>query len=729
MNKTGLFAVAMAAVLVIAGETSGQDPGLPDSMIIGNLDGSVIRVGLDEQITLPVWVKTDDSVTFIHIPLASDNDYIRTRSGGQLYFPLNFWDNVEFLDPDENSPEPGMTSQSILGYAYLADPRDPQNFLMTDYEWWYVADYLMTTTDNSGVIGDTTWLVEGSNPNFGGLIWTLQDGVTQVDPAAVYPRLYFSENLDPEFTEPPEGAEFEVNQEFPIVFNVIATDGDGDNINVTVDFSGEGFSFDPVEIAPGYSEYRFRWVPGQADEGSYPVTFIADDGHGGLAELHITIDVSSSMLEVYEVSALPGSDVTVPLSLANNGITSYVSGFEILLQYEEDITPLQSISRSERIQGWEYFNYTFGDSSTVRIVGIANLTGGGQPLVPGIGPIAFLHFEVDPDETYIGHYASINLIRSDDNDNTLADSSGYYLIHPVLDDGWIYIMDPDDITTGDINLNGIPWEVSDAVLFANHFIYPDLFPFTWIQMLASDTNGDGLPCTLADLVYLINVLNGDIPPPRVAYGDDSKAIISLRNSGECENRVTFRYQSTVAAGGVLVRLAHIGTQLGEPVSTTDMMMMYNDDNGILSVLLYDMDGDYIEANEELFEVEIISGESFFSFTEIQVSDRFGNVVTAEGRIESAIPERFSLQGAYPNPFNSWTAIRFSLPVKSDIDLTIYDVLGRVVRTFIFKNLAAGERSITWDGTDDNRQVVSSGVYLYRLEAGEFHANSRMTLLK
>lgn len=520
MKRTGLFVAAVVAVLMAAAETSGQDPGLPDSMIIGNLDGSVIRVGLDQQIALPVWIKTDDSVTFVHIPLASDNDYIQTRSGGQLHFPLNHWDDVQFLEPDEDSPEPGMTSQSILGYAYLSDPRDPQNFLMTNYEWWYVANYLMTTTDNPGVLGDTTLLAEGANPDFGALVWTLQDGVTQIDPAAVYPRLFLSENLDPEFTEPSEGAGFQINLEFPIIFSVIATDEDGDNINISIDFDGDGFSFDAVETTPGYSEYRFRWVPGQSDEGSYPATFTADDGRDGLAELHVTIDASPSILEVHEVPALPGSEVTVPLSLSNNGMVSFVSGFEILLQYEGYITDLQSVSGSERIQDWQYFNYTFGDSSTVRIVGIADLSGDGQPLTPGIGPIIFLHFEVDPDESYIGHHAMINLIRGDENDNTLADSSGYYLIHPVLDDGWIYIMDEEDIIRGDINLNGIPWDVSDAVLFANHFFYPDLFPFTWIQMIASDANGDGFPSTLADLVYLVNVLNGDIPPPGLALGDD-----------------------------------------------------------------------------------------------------------------------------------------------------------------------------------------------------------------
>ena len=513
INKTGLLAVAMAAVLVIARESPAQDPGLPDSMIIGNLDGSVTRVGLDTQVILPVWIKTDDSVTFIHIPLASDNDYIQTRSGGQLYPPLSLWDEVEFLDPNEDSPEPGMTSQSILGYAYLTDPRDPQNFLMTDYEWRHIADYVMVTTSNPGVIGDTTGLIEGFNASFGGLIWTLQDGVTQVDPAAIYARLYFSENGYPEFTEPSEGAEFDINQEFPIVFNVIATDEDNDHIEISIDFHEDGFSFDPVEIFNGYSEYRFSWIPGLEDEGPFPVTFIADDGRGGVVELHITMYVSPSVLEVYEVSAVPGSEVTVPLSLANNGITSYVNGFEVLFRYEEDITSLQSISRSERIQDWEYFNYTLGDFSTARIVGIADLTRGGQSLIPGIGPIAFLHFEVDPDENNIGHYATIDLIRNDENDNTLSDSSGYHLVHPVLDDGWIHIMDQEDVIIGDINLNGIPWEVSDAVLFVNHFINPDLFPFTWIQMLASDTNGDGLPSTLADLIYLMNILNGDIPPP------------------------------------------------------------------------------------------------------------------------------------------------------------------------------------------------------------------------
>jgi hypothetical protein len=349
--------------------------------------------------------------------------------------------------------------------------------------------------------------------SFGGLIWTLQDGVTQVDPAAVYARLYFSENGYPEFTEPSEGAEFDINQEFPIVFNIIATDEDNDQIEISIDFNEDGFSFDPVEIIPGYSEYQFSWIPGLEDEGPYPVTFIADDGRGGVVELHITMHASPTVLEIYEVSALPGSEVTVPLSLSNNGITSHVNGFEILFRYEEDITCLLSISRSERIQEWEYFNYTLGDSSTARIVGIGDLTGGGQSLIPGIGPIAFLHFEVYPDENNIGHYATIDLIRNDDNDNTLSDSSGYHLVHPVLDGGWIHIIDQEDVIIGDINLNGIPWDVSDAVLFANHFINPDLFPFTWIQMLASDTNGDGLPSTLADLVYLISILNGEIPPP------------------------------------------------------------------------------------------------------------------------------------------------------------------------------------------------------------------------
>lgn len=512
-GRFGSYVLVLSVLLVFCGNVAGQDPGLRDSMIIGNLDGSVINVGLNDQISLPVWVKTDDSVTFVHIPLASDDNYIQSRDGGDLLPPLGLWDEIEFLVPDEDSPAPGMTSQSILGYAYLTNPRDPQNFLMTNYSWWHVADFIMTATGDPAALENTTQLAEGASPSYGGLTWTLQDGVTQFEPAVRYPRLHFTENHIPQFTEPTEGVVFDMNQEFSLTFFVTVTDEDNDIIDVAVEFEGANYSFVLQEIQPGYVRYRFAWVPGLAEEGSYSLGFVADDGQGGIADLYVTINVTPSILRVPDLGALPGSQVTVPVFLVSEGLTSYVGGFAILIRHETSIIHLQTVTRSERIENWDYFNYTEQDSFTVRIVGLADVSEHGHRLDPGHGPLAYLNFWVRSNDEYIGQYAPVDLVRLDDDDNTVTDSSGYYLVHPYLDSGWIQVLDPQDIIVGDINVNGIPWEVSDVVLFGNHFMDPELYPFNPVQRAASDTNGDGFPSSLADLIFLINIVDGIIPPP------------------------------------------------------------------------------------------------------------------------------------------------------------------------------------------------------------------------
>lgn len=513
MRIRGPLIALISIILICYGPAAGQDPGLRDSMIIGNLDGSVIHVGLNEEITLPVWVKTDDSVTFVHIPLASDDDYIQSRDGGELSWPLGLWDEIEFLPPDEDSPGPGMTSQSILGYAYLTDPRDPQNFLMTNYEWWHVADFAMTVTGDPEALEDTTQLVEGANPTYNGLTWILQDGVTQFEPAAIYSRLHFTENHTPRFSEPEDGVVFDINQEFPLAFDVTVTDEDDDEITVTAEFEGEDFTFVLHELHPGYARYRFSWIPGLTEEGSFPLGFVADDDEGGIAEINLTINVTPSVLRVPDLAALPGSVIEVPVFLVHEGQTSYVGGFEIFIEFLSEIICLQDVTRAGRIENWDYFNFIQTDSSNVKIVALADVYEEGHRLDPGSGPLAYLQFWVRPDEDYIGQYVPVDFVRLDDNDNTVSDSTGYRLVHPFLDSGWILILDPDDIVVGDLNVNSIPWEVSDAVLFGNHFIDPDMYPFNPVQRAASDTNGDGVPLTLADLIFLIQVVDGNIPPP------------------------------------------------------------------------------------------------------------------------------------------------------------------------------------------------------------------------
>lgn len=95
----------------------------------------------------------------------------------------------------------------------------------------------------------------------------------------------------------------------------------------------------------------------------------------------------------------------------------------------------------------------------------------------------------------------------------------------------------------------------------------------------------------------------------------------------------------------------------------------------------------------------------------------------------AVPTSYRLAGNYPNPFNPATTIAFSLAQSSDVKLTVFNVLGQSVTTLVDGTMEAGEHNVVWNGTDANGNTVSSGVYLYRLEASNFSETKKMTLLK
>lgn len=95
----------------------------------------------------------------------------------------------------------------------------------------------------------------------------------------------------------------------------------------------------------------------------------------------------------------------------------------------------------------------------------------------------------------------------------------------------------------------------------------------------------------------------------------------------------------------------------------------------------------------------------------------------------AVPMSFDLHQNTPNPFNPSTTITFSLPESAPVTLAIYDVNGRMVRTLVSGERAAGLHEVVWNGMDDNGRAVASGVYVYRLTAGEKIATQRLALIR
>jgi len=94
-----------------------------------------------------------------------------------------------------------------------------------------------------------------------------------------------------------------------------------------------------------------------------------------------------------------------------------------------------------------------------------------------------------------------------------------------------------------------------------------------------------------------------------------------------------------------------------------------------------------------------------------------------------LPTAFSLYNNYPNPFNPMTTIRYNLPDDALVNITIYDMMGRVVKTLINDQQTTGYRSLQWNATNDNGAPVSAGLYLYTIEAGQFRQTNKMVLLK
>jgi M6 family metalloprotease-like protein len=97
----------------------------------------------------------------------------------------------------------------------------------------------------------------------------------------------------------------------------------------------------------------------------------------------------------------------------------------------------------------------------------------------------------------------------------------------------------------------------------------------------------------------------------------------------------------------------------------------------------------------------------------------------------ALPFTTALLGNFPNPFNPITKIRYQV-IRNEsqfVQIEVYNIRGQIIRTLVNEYKSSGEHSVVWDGTDSNGSRVSSGLYFYRMRAGEYQAVRRMILLK
>ena len=160
----------------------------------------------------------------------------------------------------------------------------------------------------------------------------------------------------------------------------------------------------------------------------------------------------------------------------------------------------------------------------------------------------------------------------------------------------------------------------------------------------------------------------------------------------------------------------------------------SDEDGVLALVAH---GDVVSDGEValslVFRARTDIEDTVIEITDSQTYDsEFGfNRLALPAPVQlQTRPEAFALANNYPNPFNPATTIKYALPQAADVELTVYNVVGQVVRTLVAEHQNAGRYVVEWDATNDSGHSLSSGMYFYRLEAGgEFFEVKKMLLLK
>jgi len=234
-------------------------------------------------------------------------------------------------------------------------------------------------------------------------------------------------------------------------------------------------------------------------------------------------------------------------------------------------------------------------------------------------------------------------------------------------------------------------------------------------------------------------------PDGAETGFDVFALLEARDQAETEGNVEFRvWHGATDAPSVDLRLTAGGAVLAGSLG-------YGEVSDYLSVAAAEYvvdvtaagDGNAVVATYTL-DVSSLADQAVLALASGFLSPAGNNdgeafeilVVLADGTtltlpvstsIDSdlaALPGTFELKGNFPNPFNPTTNIQFAIPAASDVTLTVYDMLGRQVAVLVNGTLSAGTHTATFDASN-----LSSGTYMYRLQAGNFVETSKMMLIK
>ena len=139
--------------------------------------------------------------------------------------------------------------------------------------------------------------------------------------------------------------------------------------------------------------------------------------------------------------------------------------------------------------------------------------------------------------------------------------------------------------------------------------------------------------------------------------------------------------------------------------------------------IYDWAGEAIDLTNDGGGIIAIDNGQFGFLRLTNVQNTLGN------NLGYASPSFSKLYDNFPNPFNPITNIRYDLPEATNVTISIYNIMGRKVKNLINTNQNSGYKSVIWNGTNNNGEMVSGGMYFYSIKTNTFSQTRKMILLK
>ena len=387
------------------------------------------------------------------------------------------------------------------------------------------------------------------------------------------------------------------------------------------------------------------------------------------SDANFEVSVETQSLAMPNAVANPGDVITLPLMISNTQPVTAIQ-FSISSTANQVTGVLVDPTAYMDFNDWYFAGNTVGNEYYIVIVDLTL----NNPIAPGMGHIADISLYVEP-SVQTGSSIEIGIV-----DMIMADANNIPMYTESINPS-IFVGTPMAKFSLDTNLTMSGYAADNITISLENIV-----PISVFEMLLIDMP-DGLSVTAVN--------------PAGRFVDVGGSL--LDNSGEDEDGNCFIFGYT------------IGSAI--PVGTGPILEISVQQKNYFGGHLGLFFGDVTARDENTNEVTVsATGYGMFSIALETIDD-------------IALPNRYTLYQNYPNPFNPVTVLQYDLPELSNVELTIYDLAGRQVRSLLHETQAPGLKTIIWDARDDMGNKMGAGVYIYQLKTDNFIASKKMILVK